>query len=291
MSSCRNKSPQRHREHRDFLGDLRVSVVNGSLAHAIAPCGVRMGYDQTMRRTLLTCLFLVAAPLAADSLSDLRTQLQRYPAKAPFIVTATVQVNGDSQGVAGARSGSTNFEVEEGPAGLMIRVPPAALGAAESEAEEKKRDPENRTPTRTAMVALTIFDIIDGLDSAAMLLNDLDQATLVSQAPSTHAGKSATLLRIKVKATLAGTSRFVKEPKIELRVWTDMDGFPVAAERDSNYSASFVIVSAVNIRKERWEFAVSGDRLYAAHSDEENRASAVGKSIVSSRSVTYVPKG
>src|SRR6266481_4247663 len=104
---------------------------------------------------ILTCLFLIAGPVAADSLSDLRTVLQRYPAKSPFAVTASVQASGDSQGVAGARSGSTNFEVESGPAGLMIRVPPSALGAAETEAEEKKRDPENRTPTRTAMVALT----------------------------------------------------------------------------------------------------------------------------------------
>src|SRR5438552_12544354 len=155
-----------------------------------------------MRTTALASLFLVAPTLAADALSDLRTLLYRYPGKAPFTVSAAVQVNGDSQGVAGARSGSTNFEVESGPAGLMIRVPPRALGAAESEAEDKKRDPQNSTPTRTAMVALTIFDIVDGLDSAAMLLNDLDQATLVSQAPSTHAGKSATLMRIKVKATL-----------------------------------------------------------------------------------------
>ena len=140
------------------------------------------------------------------------------------------------------------------------------------------------------MVALSIFDVIDGLDSAAMLLNDLDQASLVSQTSSTHAGKPATLMRIKVKPTLAGTSRFVKEPKIELRVWIDSNGIPVAAERDSNYSASFVVVSASNVRKERWEFAAFGDRLYAARSDEENRASAVGKSIISSRSVTYVPK-
>jgi hypothetical protein len=240
---------------------------------------------------ILACLFLTAAPIEADSLSDLRAVLQRYVAKAPFAASASVQVNGDSRGVAGARSGSTNFEVDCGPAGLMIRVPPAALGLAESEAEEKKRDPENRTPTRTAMVALTIFDIIDALNSSAMLLNDLDQATLVSQTSSTHAGKPATLMRIKVKPTLAGTnSRFVKEPKIELRVWIDSNGIPVAAERDSNYSASFVVVTAANVRKERWEFAISGDRLYASRSDEENRASAVGKSILSSRSVTYVPK-
>ena len=228
--------------------------------------------------------------MAADSLSDLRTVLQRYPAKAPFAASASVQVSGDSQGVAGARSGTTSFDVELGPAGLAIHVPPAALGAAETEEEEKKRDPQNITPTRTAMVALTIFDIIDALNSAAMLINDLDQAALVSQTPSTHDGKPATLLRIRVKPTLAGTSRFVKEPKIELRVWVDANGIPVAADRDSNYSASFVIVSASNVRKEHWDFATFGDRLYAAHSDEENRASAVGKSVVSSRSVTYAPR-
>src|SRR5713226_2512464 len=244
----------------------------------------------TPRGLILASLTLTAGLIAADSVSDLRAALHRYPAKVPFAVSASVEVNSDSQGTAGARSGATNFEVEFGPAGLLIRVPPSALGAAETEAEEKKRNPENRTPTRTAMVALTIFDVIDGLDSAAMLLNDLDQASLVSQTSSTHAGKPATLMRIKVKPTLAGTSRFVKEPKIELRVWVDSNGIPVAAERDSNYSASFVIVSAANVRKERWEFAAFGDRLYAARSDEENRASAVGKSIISSRSVTYAPK-
>jgi hypothetical protein len=244
-----------------------------------------------VRMPLLTCALLAALPAAGDPLSDLRAVLQRYPAKTPFAFSASLHVNGDSQGVAGARGGSTTFEVEVGAGGLMIRVPPSALGAAESEAETKKRDPENLTPTRTAMVAVTIFDVIDAIDAATMLLNDLDGATLIQQTPSTHAGKVATLLRIKVKPTLAGTSgRFVNEPRIELRVWTESNGIPVAAERDSNYSASFVFLKAENVRKERWELAVAGDHLYASRNDEENRASAVGKSVVSSRSVIYVPK-
>jgi hypothetical protein len=240
---------------------------------------------------LLICALLAAVPAAGDPLSDLRVVLRRFPANAPFAASASLQVKGDSQGVAGARAGSTRFEVEIGPGGLVIRVRPAALGAAESEAENKKRNPENLTPTRTAMAALTIFDVVDALDAATMLLNDLDGATLIQQTPSAHAGKPATLLRIKVKSTLAGTSsRFVNVPKIELRVWIDPSGIPVAAERDSNYSASFLFVKAGNERKERWELTVAGDRLYASRNDEDNRASAVGKSIVSSRSVVYVPK-
>lgn len=244
----------------------------------------------THLRTLALLLFL-AVPAAADPLSDLRAVVQRYPANGPFLVSALLRVSGDSKGVAGARTGSTTFEAEVGPRGLMIRVPPSALGQAEAEAEKKKRNAENLTPTRTALAALTLFDVIDALDIGAMLLNDLDGATLIEQTPSTHAGKSATLLRIKVKSTLAGTSsRFVNEPQIELRVWIDGNGLPLAAERDSSYSASFLFVKAGNVRKERWEITVAGDRLYASHHEEENRATAIGKSLVSSLSVAYVPK-
>src|ERR1700737_4410825 len=231
---------------------------------------------------ILVCFLVAANPVAADSLSELRSILRRYPGKVQFGVSASVQASGNSQDVAGARIGSTNFEAESGPAGLLIRAPPEALGAAESEAENKKRDAQNLTPTRTAMVALTIFDVIDALDVAAMLLNELEGATLINQTSSAHAGKPATLLRIKVKPTLAGGgSRFVNEPIIELRVWIDSNSVPIAAERDSNYSASFVVAKAGNVRKERWELAVAGDRLYASRNEEENRASAVGKSIVS----------
>ena len=241
--------------------------------------------------SVLALLLFAVFPIQADPLSDLRATLQKYPANDPFTVSASLQVKGDSQGMAGGRTGSTNFEAELGPRGLMIRVPPTALVTAEAEAENKKRNPENLTPTRTALVALTLFDVIDALDVGAMLLNDLNGATLIAQTPSTYAGKAATLLRFKVKSTLAGTSsRFVNEPKIEVRVWLDGNGMPVVVERDSSYSASFLFVKAGNVRKERWEIAVSGDRLYASHNEEEDRATAIGKSIVSSRAVAYVPK-
>ncbi|HEY8182293.1 MAG TPA: hypothetical protein VII32_08630 [Thermoanaerobaculia bacterium] len=251
-------------------------------------------HPATPRGRLGACLaFLLVAPLTAtaDGLSDLRSVLSRYPADASFAAAASVQAKGKSQEGAGARSGSTSFEVESNREGLWIRIPPTALRTAEAEAEAKKSDPDNPTPTRTAMVALTIFDVIDALDGAAMLLDNLEGATLISQTTAAHGGKPARLLRIKVKPTLAGTrSKFVNEPVIELRVWVDPSGIPVAAERDSNYSASVVVASASNVRKERWEFAVAGDRLYASRSEQEDRASAVGKSVVSSRSMTYVPR-
>jgi len=238
--------------------------------------------------SLLLCTFVVAAAAAGDPLTDLRATLHRYPATQRFSASASVEVKGDAKDDGGARAGSTSFEVESGPTGFVIRVLPDTLSAAGKEAESKKRDPDNTTPTRTAMVALSIFDVIDAVDTGAMLLNELNGATLVERTPCTLAGKPATLLRIKVKPTLASThSRFVKEPAIELRVWVGANGIPIVAERDSNYSASLVVIRAANVRKERWLLAVAADRLFASRTEEENRASVAGKSVVSIRSVMY----
>lgn len=226
---------------------------------------------------------------SADALSDLRAVLARFPASSPFTVAATVEVSGDSAGVAGSRSGSSKFEVTTSADGLVVRVPDSEVRSAAKEARAKKHDPNAITPARTAMAALTVFDVIDPLDAAAMLLNDLDDATLVAQSASSWHGRAATRLTISVKPTLAGTSRFVNKPKIELRVWLDADGIPIAAERDSNYSATFVVVTASNSRVERWELATAGDRLYASRAEEVDRASAVGRNITTSRTLALVP--
>src|SRR6185369_9641134 len=141
---------------------------------------MRQSSSSALAAALVVSL-LPAIPAISDPLADLRTTLQRYSANGPFHVAAALQVSGDSKDVAGTRNGSTNFEAELGPRGLNIRVPPSALGLAETEAENKKRNPNNLTPTRTALVALTLFDVIDALDAGAMLLNDLNGATLIEQ--------------------------------------------------------------------------------------------------------------
>jgi hypothetical protein len=237
-------------------------------------------------RFVLLLFVAMAAPFAgAEPIADLRVMLQRYPAKARFAASASLRVDGQAE-EAGARAGAVHFEVVcDG--GLSVRLPSAALLAAAAEAQRKKHDADSATPTRNAMVTMTIFDVVDALDVAAMLLNDLDGATLISQSQT----PSGRLLRIKVKPDLAGTrSRLVNEPIIELRVWLNDDGVPVAAERDSTYSASLLFVKAANVRKERWEIAAAGDRLYASRADQSNRASAAGKTLASSRSVTFEPR-
>lgn len=234
---------------------------------------------------LLFALLLIAPPVQADALADLRRTLERFPAVARFAATGTVEVRGGAEGA--ARSGQSTFEVESGSDGFRLRILPETIQAAENEALAKKRNPESPTPTRTAMVALTLFEVIDAIDAASMLSNDLAGAKLIEERRATLEGKEVTLLRLKVKSSLASQGRFVNEPKIELRVWIGSDGIPVAAERDSEFSASFLFVKAGNVRSESWAFAIHGDRLYATRNAEIDRATVAGKSMVNSRTVSY----
>jgi len=243
---------------------------------------------------ILSAVLVASLPLtvSGDALSDLRQKLERFPATAPFAASAKVQVNAaatDAQSDAG-RTGEGGFDIDSGPSGFTIRVSPKTLQAAEQEAALKKTNPDAPTPTRTAMVALTIFDVMDSLDAASMLLDDLSAATVLDEKSANRNGKPATMLRVKVKPSLATRSRLVAEPKIELKVWIGSDGVPIAAERVSNFVAGVLFVKGENTRSERWELAVHGDRLYATRNDEENEASAAGKHIKSSRSVWYTPK-
>lgn len=236
----------------------------------------------------LALALIAACPvlLAADTLSELQQRLEKFPAKAPFSASAKVRVNAAVQEDA-SRAGQGGFEIESGPGGFVIRISPKTLAASDSEAAAKKHDPNAPTPTRTAMVALTVFDIMGSVDAASMLRDDLSGATLLDERSASVDGKPSTVLRVEVKPSFATKSRFVSEPKIELKVWLGADGIPLAAERVSNYSAGIGFVKGENTRFERWVFAVYADRLYATRNEQNEDATAAGKHIRSSRTVWY----
>jgi len=241
-----------------------------------------------VRRVPVALLLFAACPvlLAADTLSDLRKRLDAFPAKAAFAASASVELNAAAVDDA-SRAGRSGFDVEYGPAGFVVRISPKTLAASSNEAAAQKQNPNAPTPTRTAMVALTVFDIMDSVDAGSMLRADLNGAILIDEQPATLGGTPSTMLRVKVKPSFATKSRFVSEPKIELKIWIGNDGVPLAAERVSNFSAGIAFVKGENTRTERWELAAFGDRLYATRYDQSEDATAAGKHIKSSRTVTY----
>lgn len=236
-----------------------------------------------MIQRIAVSLLIAASPiwLVADTLSDLQKRLEKFPAKAPFAASAKVKVNAAAQEDT-SRAGEGAFDVESGPGGFTIRISPKILLASANEAAAQKQNPNAPTPTRTAMVALTVFDVMDSVDAASMLRDDLSGATLIDE--------QSGVLRVRVKPSFATKSRFVSEPKIELKIWIGSDGIPTAAERVSKYSAGVGFVKGENTRTERWDFTIYGDRLYAARNEQNEDATAAGKHIKSSRTVSYVRK-
>jgi hypothetical protein len=230
-------------------------------------------------KRLVVIAILLAAPLHADPLAQLRQVLARYPAKEPFRAEVSLQVRGDTQEREMAdRRGATSFFVSDGPDGLSAEIPRPVLARASREATAKKSDPEALTPTRSGLLALTVFELVDAINAAEMLLHDLDRATLVSEGTTVREGRPVRFIVVGVRPTLAGTrSRMVEEPKIELRLFLSREGIPMAAERESTFAASLFMVQLKNVRKEKWSFRVSGDRLWASMHEEENRASGVGR--------------
>ena len=228
----------------------------------------------------------ISLSATAETLAELRSTLERFPARAPFAAHATVSTNAASDDNA-SRAGTSSFDIESGLMGFSVRIPPSVIEAARREEAQKKRDPNVATPTRTSMVALTIFDIMDALDAASLLLDDLRGATVLEEKSAAWEGKPGTLLRVKVKPSLATKSRYVTEPVIELAIWIGGDGVPLAARRVSTFEAGALFVKAGNIRTEQWTFAVAGDRLHATRNEQKDDASAVGKKMTRSCTVTY----
>jgi len=242
-----------------------------------------------MMQRLAFALLAAASPalLAADTLSDLQKRLETFPARAPFAVSAKVRVSAAALQEAG-RAGEGTFDVDSGLSGFTIRISPKTLAASANEAAAQKQNPNAPTPTRTAMVALTVFDIMESVDAASMLRDDLSGATLIDERSAALDGKPSTVLRVKVKPSFATKSPLVSEPAIELKIWIGSDGVPVAAERVSHYSAGVAFVKGENTRTERWNFAAWGDRLFATRHERNEDATAAGKHVRSSRTVTYV---
>jgi len=149
-----------------------------------------------MARLLLLAAFPIL--LTADTLSDLRKHLDAFPAKASFACSANVELNAAAQDDA-SRAGRASFDVENGPAGFVLRISPKTLAASSNEAAAQKQNPNAPTPTRTAMVALTVFDVMDSIDAASMLRADLNGATLIDEQSATLDGKPSKIRRVKVK--------------------------------------------------------------------------------------------
>lgn len=231
---------------------------------------------------LRTALLASTALLQADALSDLKSGLARLSGGEGVKATADVQiwrqVVDDKKPV--VTQGRASAQVEDGPQGVRIGWSRGLLQQAQAEARAQALDPEKSVPTRLAMDSLGAVGVSEYLNYAGPLLRELDRAQARVQEERSEAwnGKPARLLVLKVEPRIPASQRkYIKDLKVDARLWLGADGLPLAYASSVKFKGSRFFVSFEGSNAEELHFARTGSRLVAVHIASENQNSGLGQ--------------
>ena len=225
---------------------------------------------------LAPTLLLLAAPLRADGLADLRAALQRLPATQAVKAAADCQSwsrngKGDKAKVV---QGRAQARVEDGPAGLKLGWDKAELDRVEAASKAKDKGP------RQAMETLNAEKAKDLLDAAQELMGDLDEASVQEDRMDAWQGRPARLLVMKLDAKDMDEDdrKHLKSFSRTLKVWMDGQGAPLAASEQLDMKLSVLFIGVEMHHADTRAFARSGDRLITVHEESQDSGSGAGQS-------------
>ncbi|MBS1767603.1 MAG: hypothetical protein JST05_09410 [Acidobacteria bacterium] len=220
-------------------------------------------------------ILLLAAPLRADGLADLRAALQKLPATQPVKAVADCQ-SWSSSGKAKAPriiQGRAEARLEDGPAGLRLGWDKAELARIEAASKAKDAGPKQ------AMDQINGEKAKDLLDAAGALLDDLKDAQLLGDQPEAWNGAPARLLTFKLDAKDLDEDdrKHLKSFSHILKVWVDGAAMPLASLEQMDMKGSVFLISFEGHTVERRKYARIGDHLVTAHSESEAHGSGAGQ--------------
>ena len=239
-------------------------------------------------RLPILMLFL-ALPMSANSLDDLRVALQKLqggePVKATLEHSFWRQITEDKKPV--VSQGKVSAQVEEGPQGLKVTWARPILLQAMKELAAQEREPDRATPTRTALRNLDPLEATETLNHAEALLRDLSQAQLQEERPEAWQGRPAKLLVLKLTPKLPESQRkYMKELKVEAKVWVGPDGLPLAFASTVAYKGSRMFISFEGGSNRELQFARIGGRLVVTRATSEERNAGFGASTETKKITT-----
>jgi hypothetical protein len=232
------------------------------------------------RRTLFLAAMLFAAPLRADSLTDLRAAVARLNGTQPIRVTLDVQrtINSEGKIVTTNSSGSASADVIRDAEGVKIAFSQALIDKAQAEERLHQLDQRKPAPTHGAIQDISPMDAAETIDFADPLLRMLALAKLKEERRVAYQGKPARLLVFDLKAPESkggvGTVTFSEN---RLSVWVTDDNTPLAAERSQKGSAGILFIKGELTSRESWTFIRSGDHLVVARYEQSFVGSGLGQ--------------
>lgn len=234
----------------------------------------------------VVCLCL---PVRADGLSDLRAALQKLkgtePVRAALEYDFWRQTTEDKKPV--VSQGKATAQVEEGSQGLRITWARPLLQQAAQESRAQRQQPDQPTPTRTALRGVDVVEVAESLNQAEALLRDLEQAQLQEERPEPWQGHPARLLLLKMTPRLpASAKKYLKELKVDAKVWVGADGLPLAYASSLSFKGSRFLISFEGGNSQERQFSHVGGRLLAIRTTSEERNAGMGTSTLSKKVTT-----
>lgn len=232
-----------------------------------------------MRLPILLLSLIV--PLGANGLDDLRGALQRLqgadPVKATLEHSFWRQTTDDKKPV--VSQGKVSAQLEEGPQGLRVTWSKPTLQQAARELAVQEKEPDRPAPTRTALRNLDPVETAESLNHAEALLRDLAQAQLQEERAEPWQGRPARLLLLKVLPKVPEAQRkYLKELKVDAKVWVGPDGLPLAFASTVAYKGSRMFISFEGGSSQERQFAKVGGRLVVTKATSEDRNAGFGAS-------------
>ncbi len=235
-----------------------------------------------MRRLAATAVFLLAVPIHADTLTDMRAAVAQLRATKPIHVSMEVQRSRKNEGrFANSQfTGSATLDAIDDDAGLHITFPRTLLERADLESRARNFDPRKPTPTRNAIDETQATDVADAVDFVQPFLRLIETAVKQSESRGTRDGRPVRILVLKLTRKLLpeATSIFsVKFTEDQMTVWLGADNIPVAAERIQRGTAGFMFIKGSMMNRSSWSFVRYADRLVVLRSDISYAGSGFGQ--------------
>ena len=223
---------------------------------------------------------VLAVPLAADPLGDVRAALGKLTAGQPIRATYELQQSVANAGKFDndAFNGKAVVELEGDGGNFRIVFPQPLLDQISREQETRTQDVNKKTPTVSALSQINPVETANAIDFAPTLLRMLHGAKVVSDAPGTFQGKPvrAMVLRLADRVEKEDAGK-VKISENRLTLWLGADHVPVGAEHLLNAKFSFLIFKGESKQKKSWYFAQVADRLVRVRHESTETGSGMGQ--------------
>ncbi|HEX6641041.1 MAG TPA: hypothetical protein VF215_08000 [Thermoanaerobaculia bacterium] len=225
-------------------------------------------------------VLLVALPLFADPIGEVRAALGKLTAREPIRATYEVQRNIVSEGKFDNDkvNGKAVVELEGSGGDFHVVIPRALQEQIAREQEANALDVEKSTPTVSALSQLDPIETSNAIDFAPTLLRMLHGAKLVSDAQSTFQGKPARalVLRLQDRIEKEDAGR-LKVQENRLTLWLGSDLVPVGAEHLFNARISVLLLKFETKQKKSWYFSQVADRLVRVRHEASQNSSGMGQ--------------